>query len=68
MRERHFGGFSLKATVQAAMGAVPLTLMIGLGMDTLPGEADLGGIGLEHIDNKPLGAIAVALSAERCLK
>ena len=70
MRERYFVVVSFwpKATVQAAMGAVPLTLMIELGMDTLPGEWILAVSVLSILITAPLGAIAVALSAERCLK
>ena len=70
MRERYFVVVSFwpKATIQAAMGAVPLTLMIGLGMDTLPGEWILAVSVLSILITAPLGAIAVALSAERFLK
>lgn len=70
MRERYFVVVSFwpKATVQAAMGAVPLTLMEGSGMDTLPGEWILAVSVLSILITAPLGAIAVALSAERCLK
>lgn len=70
MRERYFVVVSFwpKATVQAAMGAVPLTLMIELGMDTLPGEWILAVSVLSILITAPLGAIAVALSAKRCLK
>ena len=53
-------GFLAKATVQAAMGAVPLTLMIGKWI--------LAVSVLSILITAPLGAIAVALSAERCLK
>ena len=70
MRERYFVVVSFwpKATVQAAMGAVPLTMMVGMGMDTLPGEWILAVSVLSILITAPLGAIAVALSAERCLK
>ena len=70
MRERYFVVFSFwpKATVQAAMGAVPLTMMVGMGMDTLPGELILAVSVLSILITAPMGAIAVALSAERCLK
>ena len=70
MRERYFVVVSFwpKATVQAAMGAVPLTLMAGLNMDTLPGKWILAVSVLSILITAPLGAIAVALSAERCLR
>ena len=70
MRERYFVVVSFwpKATVQAAMGAVPLTMMAGLGMNTLPGEWILAVSVLSILITAPLGAIAVAFSADRCLK
>ena len=70
MRERYFVVVSFwpKATVQAAMGAVPLFMMAELGMNTLPGEWILAVSVLSILITAPLGAIAVAFSADRCLK
>ena len=57
-----------KATVQAAMGAVPLMAMKSAGMDTGPGEVILAVAVLSIVCTAPIGAMAIHLVGERVLK
>ncbi len=70
MRERRFAVVSFwpKATVQAAMGAVPLAAMQARGMDTRPGELILAVAVLSIVFTAPLGAVAIKLVGERVLE
>jgi NhaP-type Na+/H+ or K+/H+ antiporter len=56
-----------KATVQAAMGAVPLMAMKAAGMPTLPGEIILAVSVMGIVFTAPLGAFAIKLVGERVL-
>lgn len=56
-----------KATVQAAIGAVPLGAMILNGMDTGPGEVILAVSVLSIVFTAPIGALAIKLVGERVL-
>ena len=57
-----------KATVQAAMGAVPLMAMQAGGMDTTPGEVILAVAVMSIVFTAPLGALAIKFVGERVLK
>ncbi|MDF7801530.1 cation:proton antiporter [Pontiellaceae bacterium B1224] len=57
-----------KATVQAAMGAVPLGAMVSMGMDTAPGEVILAVAVTSIVFTAPLGAVAIKLVGERTLQ
>ncbi|MBN2163296.1 MAG: cation:proton antiporter [Pontiellaceae bacterium] len=63
MKERLFSVVSFwpKATVQAAMGSVPLLAMTDLGMNTMPGEVILAVSVLSIVITAPLGAVAIKL-------
>lgn len=69
-RERLFSvvAYWPKATVQAAMGAVPLGAMAALGMDQRPGEIILAVAVLSIVFTAPLGALAIKLVGERVLE
>jgi NhaP-type Na+/H+ or K+/H+ antiporter len=56
-----------KATVQAAMGAVPLGTMKAMGMDTAPGELILAISVLSIVVTAPLGAMCIKWVGERVL-
>lgn len=68
-RERFFAVVSYwpKATVQAAIGAVPLAAMTTAGMDTAPGEVILAVAVLSIVFTAPLGALAIKLVGEKAL-
>ena len=68
-RERLFAVVSYwpKATVQAAIGAVPLMAMRAGGMDTAPGETILAVAVLSIVITAPLGAFAIKWIGERVL-
>jgi NhaP-type Na+/H+ or K+/H+ antiporter len=68
-RERLFAVVSYwpKATVQAAIGAVPLMAMRSGGMDTSPGEIILAVAVLSIVITAPLGAFAIKWVGERVL-
>ena len=68
-RERLFAVVSYwpKATVQAAVGAVPLMAMRANGMDTAAGEVILAVAVLSIMVTAPLGAVAIKLAGERAL-
>jgi NhaP-type Na+/H+ or K+/H+ antiporter len=68
-RERLFAVVSYwpKATVQAAIGAVPLMAMRSGGMDTAPGEIILAVAVLSIVLTAPLGAFAIKWVGERVL-
>jgi len=68
--ERFFAVVSYwpKATVQAAIGAVPLMAMKSAGMDTYPGEIMLAVAVASIVFTAPLGAIAIKLVGERVLE
>ncbi|MEI6891112.1 MAG: cation:proton antiporter [Pontiella sp.] len=70
MHERLFVVVSYwpKATVQAAMGAVPLMAMQSAGMDSAPGNIILAVAVLSIIFTAPLGVVAIKLIGERVLK
>jgi NhaP-type Na+/H+ or K+/H+ antiporter len=70
MPERFFTVVSYwpKATVQAAMGAVPLMAMESAGRNTGPGSIILAVAVLSIILTAPLGAMAIKLVGERVLK
>ena len=57
-----------KATVQAAMGAVPLMAMESAGMDTGAGEVILAVAVMSIVFTAPLGAVAIKCVGERVLK
>ena len=69
-RERLFSvvAYWPKATVQAAMGAVPLGAMAALGVDQRPGEVILAVAVLSIVFTAPLGALAIKLVGERVLE
>ena len=68
-RERLFAVVSYwpKATVQAAIGAVPLMAMRMNGMETSPGELILAVAVLSILVTAPLGAVAIKWVGERVL-
>ncbi|MDF7826026.1 cation:proton antiporter [Pontiellaceae bacterium B12227] len=70
MRERLFAVVSYwpKATVQAAIGAVPLMAMQAAGMGTAPGNVILAVAVMSILFTAPLGALAIKLVGERTLK
>jgi NhaP-type Na+/H+ or K+/H+ antiporter len=70
IQERLFSVVSYwpKATVQAAMGAVPLAAMQAAGMDVGPGNIILAVAVLSIIFTAPLGAVAIKLVGERVLE
>jgi NhaP-type Na+/H+ or K+/H+ antiporter len=57
-----------KATVQAAIGAVPLMAMQAGGMNTAPGQVILAVAVLSIVFTAPLGAVAIKLVGERALE
>ena len=57
-----------KATVQAAMGAVPLMAMKAGGMQTAPGDVILAVAVMSIVFTAPLGAAAIKLVGERVLE
>ncbi|MDF7806822.1 cation:proton antiporter [Pontiellaceae bacterium B12219] len=69
MKERLFSvvAYWPKATVQAAMGAVPLAAMQAAGMDLGPGNVILAVAVLSIIFTAPLGAVAIKMVGERVL-
>jgi NhaP-type Na+/H+ or K+/H+ antiporter len=69
LKERIFITISYlpKATVQAAMGAVPLLAMTAAGMSTIPGEIILAIAVLSILITAPLGAIAISASSKKLL-
>jgi NhaP-type Na+/H+ or K+/H+ antiporter len=70
MSERFFAVVSYwpKATVQAAIGAVPLMAMKAGGMQSAPGEVMLAVAVTSIIFTAPLGALAIKLVGERVLE
>jgi NhaP-type Na+/H+ or K+/H+ antiporter len=56
-----------KATVQAAIGAVPLGVMTQLGRDTAPGHIILAVAVVSILFTAPLGAAATAWAGRRFL-
>lgn len=68
-RERLFAmvAYWPKATVQAAMGAVPLAAMRINGMDEAPGEIILAVSFLSIVFTAPLGAIAIRWMGDKVL-
>ncbi len=68
-RERGFAvvAYWPKATVQAAMGAVPLMAMRASGMEPSPGNIILAVAVMSIIFTAPLGAFAIKLVGERVL-
>jgi solute carrier family 9B (sodium/hydrogen exchanger), member 1/2 len=56
-----------KATVQAAMGAVPLIAMTAAGMPVAPGEVILAIAVLSILITAPLGAIGISASSKKLL-
>lgn len=56
-----------KATVQAAMGAVPLMAMKAAGMQTTPGHVILAVAVMSIVFTAPLGAMAIKLLGEKVL-
>ena len=57
-----------KATVQAAIGAVPLMAMKAGGMDTAPGNVILAVAVMSIVFTAPLGALAIKWVGERVLE
>jgi NhaP-type Na+/H+ or K+/H+ antiporter len=57
-----------KATVQAAIGAVPLMAMKAAGMQTTPGDVILAVAVMSIVFTAPLGAMAIKLVGERVLE
>ena len=70
MPERFFSVVSYwpKATVQAAMGAVPLMAMKEHGMSTAPGETILAIAVMSILFTAPLGAVAIKWVGGRVLR
>jgi len=68
--ERFFAVVSYwpKATVQAAMGAVPLMAMQAAGMDPAPGNVILAVAVMSIVFTAPLGAFAIKLVGGKVLK
>lgn len=60
--------FIPKATVQAAIGAVPLMAMQAAGMPSAPGEIILAVAVLSIVTTAPLGALLSGLVADRVLQ
>lgn len=60
--------FIPKATVQAAIGAVPLMAMQAAGMPSAPGEIILAVAVLSIVTTAPLGALLSGLLADRVLQ
>ncbi len=56
-----------KATVQAAMGSVPLMAMQAAGMQTTPGSVILAVAVMSIVFTAPLGAAAIQLVGEKAL-
>lgn len=69
-RERLFAvvAYWPKATVQAAMGAVPLMAMRAAGMETAPGNTILAVAVMSIVFTAPLGALAIKLVGEQVLE
>jgi NhaP-type Na+/H+ or K+/H+ antiporter len=69
LRERFFAVVSYwpKATVQAAMGSVPLITMKANGMNPEAGEVILAVAVLSIVFTAPLGALAIKLVGEKVL-
>jgi len=57
-----------KATVQAAIGAVPLMAMKAGGMETAPGNVILAVAVMSIVFTAPLGALAIKVVGERVLE
>ncbi|MEN8254268.1 MAG: cation:proton antiporter [Verrucomicrobiota bacterium] len=57
-----------KATVQAAIGAVPLMAMQAAGMQTDPGNVILAVAVMSIVFTAPLGALAIKIVGERVLE
>jgi hypothetical protein len=57
-----------KATVQAAIGAMPLMTMVTMGLPTGPGEVILAVAVLSILTTAPLGAWLSAKVADRVLQ
>ncbi|MDA3797566.1 MAG: cation:proton antiporter [Kiritimatiellae bacterium] len=70
IKERAFITISYlpKATVQAAMGAVPLLAMKAAGMITMPGEIILAVAVLSILITAPLGAVAISATSKKLLE
>ncbi|MEN7972844.1 MAG: cation:proton antiporter [Verrucomicrobiota bacterium] len=70
MPERLFAVVSYwpKATVQAAIGALPLMAMRAAGMDTAPGNVILAMAVMSIVFTAPLGALAIKVVGERVLE
>ncbi|RKX35713.1 MAG: sodium:proton antiporter [Verrucomicrobia bacterium] len=68
--ERFFAVVSYwpKATVQAAIGAVPLMAMQVAGMQTAPGNVILAVAVMSIVFTAPLGALAIKIVGERVLE
>lgn len=68
-KERLFVSFAYlpKATVQAAIGGVPLAAMAAAGMNIAPGELILAIAVLSIILTAPLGALLISWSGKRLL-
>lgn len=68
-KERLFAVVSYwpKATVQAAIGAVPLAVMVQLGRDPSAGNVILAVAVLSILFTAPLGAWVIAWAGPRCL-
>ena len=68
-KERLFVSFAYlpKATVQAAIGGVPLAAMTAAGMDIAPGEVILAIAVLSIILTAPLGALLISWRGKRLL-
>ncbi len=68
--ERFFAVVSYwpKATVQAAIGAVPLMAMQAAGMQTAPGNVILAVAVMSIVFTAPLGALAIKVVGERVLE
>ena len=69
LKERIFITISYlpKATVQAAMGSVPLLAMKQAGMITIPGEVILAVAVLSILITAPLGAVGISASSKKLL-
>ena len=57
-----------KATVQAAIGAVPLMAMKSAGMSTAPGDVILAVAVMSIVCTAPLGALAIKIVGEHVLE
>jgi NhaP-type Na+/H+ or K+/H+ antiporter len=60
--------FLPKATVQAAIGGVPLVAMQAAGMDTEPGQVILATAVLSILLTAPAGAWAIAVTGQKALE